>query len=99
MPKYDFNKIALLCNFIEITIRHGCSPANVQYIFRPPFLKNTSGRLLLNLRTFSEKHQKSSHRRFSIKKTVLKNTAKFTGKHLCQSLFFNKVAGVNLQLY
>ena len=26
------------------------------------------------------------------KKGVLKNIAKFTGKHLCQSLFFNKVA-------
>ena len=29
----------------------------------------------------------------------LKNFAKFTGKHLCQSLFFNKVAGVSLELY
>ena len=29
----------------------------------------------------------------SVKKSVLKNIAKFTGKHLCQSLFFNKVAG------
>ena len=28
------------------------------------------------------------------KKGVLKNFAKFTGKYLCQSLFFNKVAGV-----
>ena len=27
------------------------------------------------------------------KKGVLRNFAKFTGKHLCQSLFFNKVAG------
>ena len=27
------------------------------------------------------------------KKVVLKNFAKFTGKHLCWSLFFNKVAG------
>ena len=27
------------------------------------------------------------------KKGVLRNLAKFTGKHLCQSLFFNKVAG------
>ena len=25
-------------------------------------------------------------------KSVLRNFAKFTGKHLCQSLFFNKVA-------
>ena len=31
------------------------------------------------------------------KKDVLRNFAKFTGKHLYQSLFFNKVAG--LQLY
>ena len=28
------------------------------------------------------------------KKGVLKNFAKFTGKHLCQNLFFNKVAGL-----
>ena len=28
------------------------------------------------------------------KKGVLKNFAKFIGKHLCQSLFFNKVAGL-----
>ena len=29
----------------------------------------------------------------SVEKCVLRNFAKFTGKHLCQSLFFNKVAG------
>ena len=29
----------------------------------------------------------------SYKKDVLKNFTKFTGKHLCQILFFNKVAG------
>ena len=28
-----------------------------------------------------------------MKKVVLRNFPKFTGKHLCQSLFFNKVAG------
>ena len=35
---------------------------------------------------------RNNHRRCSAKKSVLKNFAKFTGKHLCQSLFFNKVA-------
>ena len=30
------------------------------------------------------------------KKGFLRNFAKFTGKHLCQSLFFNKVAGIRL---
>ena len=39
-------------------------------------------------------HVKSSHRRCSIKKVVLKNFAKFTEKHLYQSLFFNEVAGL-----
>ena len=32
----------------------------------------------------------------SIKIGVLKSFIKFTGKHFCQSLFFNKVAGLRL---
>ena len=40
MPKCDFNKVAL---------RHGHSPVNLLHIFRTPFLKNTSGRLLLQV--------------------------------------------------
>ena len=49
--------IKLLCNFIEITLQHGCSPANLLYIFRNPFLKNTSGWLLLYVAfaTFKQK--------------------------------------------
>ena len=37
---------------------------------------------------------RSNHQRCSIKTGVLKNFAKFMGKHLCQSLFFNKVVGL-----
>ena len=37
---------------------------------------------------------RSSHRRCSVRKGVLRNFGKFTGKHLCQSLSFNKVAGL-----
>ena len=33
------------------------------------------------------------------KKGVLRNFAEFTGKHLCQSLFFNKNAVQRLELY
>ena len=36
---------------------------------------------------------RSSHRRCSIKKTILKHFVIFTGKHLCRGLFFNKDAG------
>ena len=43
MTKCDFIKVA-----IEITLRHGCSPVNLLHIFRAPFSKNTSGRLLLS---------------------------------------------------
>ena len=35
---------------------------------------------------------RSSHLRYSVKKGVLRNFAKFTGKHLCQRFLFNKAA-------
>ena len=37
---------------------------------------------------------RSSHLELFCKKGVLKNFAKFTGKHPCQNLFLNKVAGL-----
>ena len=41
-----------------------------------------------------EKSGRSSHQTCSVKRSFLRNFVKFTGKHLCQSLFFNKVAGL-----
>ena len=35
---------------------------------------------------------RSSHQRCSVRKGVLRNFTKFAGKHLCQSLFFDKFA-------
>ena len=40
------------------------------------------------------KSSRTSHRRCSIKKGVLKIFTKFTGGHLCQGLFFNKATGL-----
>ena len=37
---------------------------------------------------------RSSRPELFCKKGVLRNFTKFTGKHLCQGLFFNKVAGL-----
>ena len=37
---------------------------------------------------------RSSRPEVFCKKGVLRNFAKFTGKHLCQRLFFNKAAGL-----
>ena len=47
--------------------------------------------------SFSRKYQKkhrSSRPEVFCKKYVLRNFTKFTGKYLCQSLFFKKVAGL-----
>ena len=41
---------------------------------------------------------RTSHLRCSVRKGVLRNFAKFTGKYLYQSFFFNTIAGF-LQLY
>ena len=45
---------------------------------------------------FNEDTNRSSRPEVFYKKGVLRNFAKFIGKHLCQSLFYNKVAGLRL---
>ena len=45
--------------------------------------------LLHGFATFEQPYQ-----RCSMKKSVLRSFKKFTGNHLCQILFFNKVAGL-----
>ena len=41
---------------------------------------------------------RSSQQRWSVQKGILRKVfSKFTGKHLCQRLYFNKVAGLRLQ--
>ena len=49
-----------------------------------------SNTLFLTNQKFSNR---SSRPEVFCRKGVLGNFAKFTGKHLCQSLFFNKVTG------
>ena len=51
----------LQSNFIEIALRHGCSPANLLHIFSTPFLKNTSGRLLLEFAIKNKFKQETLH--------------------------------------
>ena len=68
----------LLCNIIEITHWHGCSPVNLLHIFKAPFPKNTSRRLLLtavHTKPFSSHKGSRSH--------VLQNrhSWKFCGIH------------------
>ena len=50
-------------------------------------------RKFLSLSIYFSLNFRSSHRRCSVRKGVLRNFTKFTEKHLRQSIFFNKVAG------
>ena len=43
--------------------------------------------------------ERSSRLEVFCRKGILRNFSKFTGKHLCQSLFFNKVAGLSEPLF
>ena len=51
-------------------------------------------RSLLGERRKCSTTHRSSRLEVFCKKGVLRNSAKFTGEHLCQSLFFNNVAGL-----
>ena len=51
-PCWNGISIKLLCNFIEFSLRHTCSPVNLLHCFRTAFYKNTSGGLLQHFRQF-----------------------------------------------
>ena len=63
-------------------------PGKVYLIFEKFFPEK-----VLYLSVFQQRTEAVAQRCF-FKKGILRNFAKFTGKHLCQSLFFNKVAGL-----
>ena len=52
-PSRSVTSIKLLCSFIEIILRHGCSPVNLLHIFKTPFPTNTSGWVASGERCFS----------------------------------------------
>ena len=65
----------LLCNFIEITLRHGCSTINLLHIFRTPFPKNNSEGLLLLLQYRAIAHRISpTHLNHSLTVRCLEET-------------------------
>ena len=57
-------------------------------------MRNNTGTMELEHLSNTGLYFKSSHWRCSVRKGVFRNFAKLTGNHLCQSLVFNKVAGL-----
>ena len=68
-------------NFLEYTTSTGSTE----------FQKFWSKVAKLSIKVTNIMINRSSHQRCSMKKGILKNFTKFTGEHLCQSFFFNKV--------
>ena len=95
VSKCDFNKVAfgmgVLLYIYWISSEH--------LFTRIPFYKKTYGVLLLVvLIQYLYQIYRSTHPKVFCKK-VLKNFTKFTGKHLCWSLFFIKLEAGALQFY
>ena len=44
---YTETAVQMFCTIFEIALRHGCSPVNLLRILRTPYLKRTTGQLLL----------------------------------------------------
>ena len=84
--KKNFNAIV----FHTTVVQRRCSSFKSFFVaFRIFFPVSTYEQFFIQLTL-----NRSNHRRCSIKKVVLRNFAKFIGKHQCQSLFL-----IKLQLY
>ena len=98
--KYSYNRLnigyvkkvlltlTLQSNFIEITLRHGCSPVNLLHIFRTPFLKNTSGPLLLKISIHLQMVSEAAVCRCSIN-PVFSKIPKNLHKNICLGVSFS----------
>ena len=81
-----------LRNFIEIPLRHGCSPVNLLHIFTTPFPKSTSGRLLeiANNNEFTYQDAKDL-----LEMTYTRTNYKRTLESKFRSLLFRKCTKIN----
>ena len=74
---------------IQLRVTSPASPKKMIFL-----LENMVFLLKYHIDWHPRKGSRSSHRGCSIRKSVLRNFAKFTGKDLCQNLFFKKVTGL-----
>ena len=99
IKKVVYGKISIQKEMFGIKMFYGKSPFRVKFLESMLILTKSDLILyscfVITLRCFETVCLRSSHRMCSVRKGVLRNFAKFTENHLCQSLFFNKVAGLS----
>ena len=59
--EFEALKIFLMEEFIEITLRHGCSPVNVLHNFRTPSPNNVSGGLRMSPKKYAKQTTLNTH--------------------------------------
>ena len=92
--------IKLLCNFIEIALRHGCSPVDLLHIFRTPFPRNSSGWLLLESSLSSREKFRGKYNLSKITQTIVFESSPLTSIFESFAFFVEiKTAGSRLYAY
>ena len=91
----------LLCQIIAELICHAKAAREVNFHFpvqstQNKTNKNTASYLVIRFWHVNIIRNRSNCPEVFDKRTVLKNFEKFTGKHLCHSLFFDKFAGLQI---
>ena len=91
MPEYEFSLILIFSygRFCPYTGKYGSEKARTSAYFTQWNTDDSLSQSIIFGPLF-----RSSRPEVFCKKRILKNFTKFTGKHLCQRLFFNKVAGL-----
>ena len=102
--EYEYSKICVISTKLQTLIISNrkitpncCLPAS----FHEVLVNYASNMIRIRLNNctifWKQGFYRSSHRRCSVKKGVLRKMfSEFTGKHLCHRLYFNKVAGLRL---
>ena len=78
----------MLCNFIEITFRQGCSSVDLLHIFRTPFPKNIPEGLFLSISNNIKpavKFQPSKNKRGCLPSFITENQCKDTVNYVVAS--------------
>ena len=90
---------------IALQVKISSAKRLLLFLLRQNTITSSSGEFELDLTSteskvsiFFKTYRGSRPEVFS-KKGVLRNFTKFTGKHLCQNLFFNKFAGLRQRCY
>ena len=91
-PCRNVISVKLLCSFIEMKLRRGCSPLNLLHNFRTPFPMNATGWLFLLVITFRTRNYRKLY--ILTVETII-NVANRKSLSLCTYFFIRNLSMIN----